>query len=61
MEFCDTDDNEYVLKLKDKAKEKLINAFELDKGLYSEALTDSALKGLEIDEIFKISNKEEKE
>ncbi|TBX66117.1 hypothetical protein EZL74_11045 [Flavobacterium silvisoli] len=61
LEFCDTDDNEYVLKLKDKAKEKLKKAFELDKGLYSEALKDSALAGLEINEIFKESKKEEKE
>ncbi len=54
----DDDDSNYKLKLKEKAKEYLKRAFELDKGLYSEALKDSELKGLEVDRIFKESKKE---
>lgn len=60
LEFCNIEENEYILKLKDKATDKLKKAFELDKGLYSEALKDSALKGLEIEDIFKDSKKETK-
>ncbi|GFZ94085.1 hypothetical protein GCM10011531_27490 [Aquaticitalea lipolytica] len=59
LEFEETPENEYITKLKDKAVENLTKAFEIDKGLYSEALKDSALKGLEIKKIFEESKKQE--
>lgn len=43
---------EYRLKLKQKAIDNLKVAFMKDKGLYSEALKDKELEGLDINEIF---------
>lgn len=57
LEFHNAQANDYILQLKEKAKENLKKAFELDKGLYSEALKDPALTGMEIEEVFKDSKK----
>jgi tetratricopeptide (TPR) repeat protein len=57
-EFCDTKNNEYIENLKTKAEQFLQKAFTLDKGLYSEALKDPALTGLDIESIFKNSKKD---
>ncbi len=54
-------ESEYIENLKTKAANYLKKAFELDKGLYSEALRDQALDGMEIAEIFKSSKKNETE
>lgn len=58
-EFKDAPESAYINKLKEKAEENLMKAFEVDKGLYSEALKDSELKGLDVEKIFKDSKKEE--
>jgi tetratricopeptide (TPR) repeat protein len=59
LEFKETSGIEYIKKLKDKAEENLQKAFELDKGLFSEALKDSELKELDIKQIFINSKMEE--
>lgn len=53
-----TSGNEYVTKLKTKAEINLQKAFEYDKGLYSEALKDDQLTGLDIPAIFAKSKKQ---
>lgn len=58
-EFKDADDSSYITNLKEKAEKRLKQAFEKDKGLYSEALKDSALEGLDIKRIFEDSKKTE--
>jgi len=58
-EFKDAPESSYINNLKEKAEKNLIKAFQVDKGLYSEALKDLELKGLEIEKIFKESKKEE--
>lgn len=57
LEFEDNNDSEYINKLKEKAETNLKKAFEINKGLYSEALKDEALSILDVKEIFLTSKK----
>ncbi|WET48153.1 hypothetical protein PYS58_16440 [Chryseobacterium indologenes] len=59
LEFKDAPKTEYITALKRKAEDYLIAAFELDKGLYSYAKQDIVLNGIDIDDIFKRSKKED--
>lgn len=54
-EFKDAPENAYIINLKEKAEKNLMEAFQIDKGLFSEALKDLELKGLDIEKIFKES------
>lgn len=51
-ELADNSNNEYITKLKTSAIDYLSKAFYLDKGLYSEACKDSALVGINVEEVF---------
>ncbi|MCX2743739.1 hypothetical protein OO013_07680 [Mangrovivirga sp. M17] len=59
LEFKETNEIEYIKKLRDKAEKNLQRAFELDKGLFSEALKDTELKNLDVKQIFVNSKKKE--
>ncbi|WP_374460528.1 tetratricopeptide repeat protein [Chryseobacterium taeanense] len=55
LEFGDNPKTEYMEELKTKAEDHLIEAFKLDKGLYSYAKQDEVLHGIDLEEIFRKS------
>jgi len=52
LEFRDAPKTDYMNMLKHKSEDNLKKAFEIDKGLYSDASKDEALEGINIEAIF---------